>query len=243
MKSREEINLLNKIFFEKFGLDLSKSIGNTPTWFASKLGVVSASNAAKAVAGKNTAARSTYLAELVGQVATGLHAEINTAAMDWGHQYEDAARAEYEFTTGNKVEEVGFIFKDEDFRVGVSLDGLIENQNKSIEIKCPYNTKNYIDFLINGYTKKEYQWQKQFHLWVMDFEEGDFCQYDPRMPTKKLHIVNVKKDNEYFDAFEEKIPILIKDMDEMLASIGIEFGQQWKNIAPLINESNQAEAS
>ena len=52
-----------------------------------RLGVISASNASKLLAKRGSATRDSYLAQLVGEIATGMpQDEINAKAMAWGKE-------------------------------------------------------------------------------------------------------------------------------------------------------------
>ncbi len=191
-----------------------------------KLGVISASNADAVVAKRDSATRATYMAELVAQVCTGIFGEINSKHMEWGKQHEDAARACYEFESGNVMTLLPFVYKDASFREGCSPDGIVTTA-KGAEIKCPWATENYIKFLAAEKIKPEWQWQNQFTMRVMGAGEWDFVQYDARMKKAPLHILTIARDEEKQKVFDDAVPAFIEDMDRMLAKIGIRFGEQW----------------
>jgi predicted phage-related endonuclease len=59
------------------------------------------------------------------------------AAMERGTKLEPVARTDFEFTTGHKVREVGFITnQDISPYIGCSPDGLV-GENSGVEFKCP----------------------------------------------------------------------------------------------------------
>lgn len=229
MKSPKVIAQTLQVFENRFqtGVDLSQAQQGSAIWHKLRLGVVTASNAYRAVAKKDSETRATYLAELVAQVCTGVPEEINSKHMDWGKQHEDAARAAYEFSTGLTVTQVPFVFRDETFRTGCSPDGIV-SAKKGAEIKCPWSSSNYVKFLLDDKIKPEYVWQYQFTLWVMGAEEWDFNQYDPRMKNQPSKTVTVKVDPEKQKVLDEAIPAFLADMDKQLAKVGIAFGDQWK---------------
>lgn len=198
-------------------------------WQCMKLGVLSASNTEKILAKKGTATRSTYMAELVAQVCTKEFPEINAKAMQWGKDNEEAARSAYEFASGETVQTIGFIYKDSTLRVGISPDGIIEKTGRGLELKCPFTTKVFIEFVTDGKIKPEYEKQCQFSMWVADAETWDFANYDPRMKKKMLHHVTIVRDQELMKRFEQEVPEFIHDMDLMLKKVGFSFGDQWKN--------------
>lgn len=227
MKTLAEINALLDKFQKDYGLSVQNASQGTEEWFKVKLGVISASNASKVVAKKDSETRLTYMSELVAQVCTGLMEEINSKYMDWGNQHEDAARSSYEFSEGVNIVQVPFVFKDDSYREGCSPDGLV-SETKGAEIKCPFNSVHFIKFLAEDKIKPEYVWQYQYTLRVMGADEWDFVQYDPRMKKNPLKVLTVKRDPVKQEIFDELIPAFISDMDAMLAKIGISFGEQWK---------------
>lgn len=199
-------------------------------WLTLKLGVASASNISKMIAKKGTDARSSYMAELVAQVCTGEMPELNAKALAWGKEHEASARAAYEFETELKVDTVGFIYSD-DKRLGCSPDGIVRSINRGVEIKCPFTSKVYIEFLTAGKIKKEYIDQCQFSMWVTGMKSWDFVNYDPRMKKNMLHIVTIQRDEAMMERFNTEIPEFLNDMDSMLDIAGFSFGDQWLAIA------------
>ncbi len=226
MKTHLEIQETLKRFEQKYGMTVGDAAQGSDAWFKLKLGVISASDASKVVAKKDSDTRHTYMCSLVSQVCTGVMEELNSKYLDWGNQNEDAARSSYEFEKDTLVTKIPFVFKDDSHRAGCSPDALV-TETKGLEIKCPYNSENYIKFLVDGHIKPEYVWQSQFTLWVLDAEEWDFMQFDPRMRKSPSHIVTVKRDAEKQAKFDDLIPAFIEDMDKMLAKIGVNFGSQW----------------
>lgn len=228
MKTLTEINDTIKVFENQYKLPVGDVKQNTEEWLKLKLGVISASNASKVVAKKGTDTRNTYLCQLVAQVCTGITEELNNRYVEWGKLNEDAARSSYEFSTGYTVTELPFVFKDTKFRVGCSPD-FLSTESKGGEIKCPYNSENYVKFLVADEIKPEYQWQNQFTMYVLGCDSWDFAQFDPRMKKSPLHMVTIERDEEMQKKLTDAIPELISDMDKMLKKIGVKFGDQWRS--------------
>jgi len=192
-----------------------------------KLGVISASNASKILlgrGGKTTKTRDGYINELVGQILTREMAFISGRPLDWGHENELAARKIASFETGIEIHEVPVIFKDDSLRCLCSPDGYGE---RPIEIKCPWTTQVYINFLCRGEIKPEYIDQVQYSMWVAGAESWTFANYDPRMSVKPFHSVLIERDEKIMARFDNEVPIFINEMDEMLAMAGVKFGHQW----------------
>lgn len=205
----------------------------SPQWFTMKLGVISASHAKEVLAKSGTATKRTYICRLVSQIATGMTAEINAKALDWGNQYEDAARAAYEFEAGKQVVELPFIYGDKSMRFGASPDGLVVAKDgktieRGTEIKCPFNSENFIKFACDDTVKKEHEKQCQFSMFVTGAELWDYGNYDPRMKTKQLHWYTYERDEELMEKFAEGVQEIVEEMDKMLDSLGMHFGDQWK---------------
>jgi len=174
--------------------------------------------------------RQGYMAELVGQIATGLlPEEMSFKQCEWGKEYEDEARAFFELELGVDVSVPSFIYKDDVKRCGISPDGLIDGKNIGLELKCPYTTKVYVEFATCEKIKKEYLEQCQYSMWVTGYEAWYFANYDPRVKTKKLHWVLIERDQKYMDKYDLAEKNFICDMDKMLAKLDLTFGEQWND--------------
>lgn len=234
MKTLKKINNLLTKFEKVYDYDLKDATQGSIDWFNIKLGVISASNASKVVAKSTSQTRSTYMNELIAQICTGYSKDINTKYMDWGHQHEDAARASYEFETGKKIVEVPFVFKDDSFREGCSPDGLVQVGKKltsGLEIKCPYTTEVFIDFLVNEAIKPEYKWQLQYTMRVLECEVYEFGQFDPRMNATTSKFREIESDEKMQKTLNDAVPQFISEMNIKLKAIGIEFGSHWHRLA------------
>jgi exodeoxyribonuclease (lambda-induced) len=207
-------------------LDITNHPQGSLEWLQSKMGVISASNVSKVLAKKGTETRAGYISELVAQIATGEMPELNAKAMEWGKAQEGVAREAYAFTREVKVQEAGFIY-GKDRRVGCSPDGLMMDQLKGLEIKCPFTSKVHVDFLAMDKIKKEYLDQVQFSLWVTGFETWDFCSFDPRFKKNMLKIHTIERDQSAMERFDNDVPEFIKEMDAVMSKLGLEWGSQW----------------
>lgn len=224
MKTLEQIKKELDALEEIFGFNPNTIEQGSPEWLQMKLGVMSASNAHKIIAGAKTATRMSYLSELVAEIATREKPEISAKPLEWGKENELAARSIYEFETGYKIKELPFIFKDESLRVGISPDGYGEI---GLELKCPYTSKVFIDFACLGIIKNEYKAQCQFSMWVTGATQWHFANFDPRSTCKQFHYTTLERDEKMMKKFDECVPECIEQMDEMLAKLGIEYGYQW----------------
>jgi len=226
--NRELIELRNKCS-EILGFDLSSVEQGSSLWHTTRAGVVTASKAHYLLMGRRTAGRATYLDELVSQIATGLIPdEITAKPLQWGKDHEEQARDAYSAATFESIEEEAFIYQDEKMRAGISPDGLITGKNKGLELKCPWSSKVWCSFAGRGEIKKEEVAQVQFSLMITGFNSWGFAKFDPRnVNCKKLHFVEIFRDEVMISKLEKGLKEFIEDMDEALNKLGLAFGDQW----------------
>ena len=70
-----------------------------------------------------------YFHTLLAKVCTGVAPEVNAKVLAWGKQYDNDAKALFEFTSGVNVTESPIIYRDESMRNACSLDGLCSDGN------------------------------------------------------------------------------------------------------------------
>lgn len=107
-------------------------------------------------------------------------------ALEQGSILEGEALPWYEFSTGEKIQRVGFCVT-EDGRVGCSPDGLI-GENGGVEIKCP-SPHVHLGYLLGGVIPKEYIAQVQGALLVTQRKWWKFISYNRNFPPLLLTIV------------------------------------------------------
>lgn len=216
---------------DTFGFNPAEVNQGTPDWLMLKLGVLSASNADKIVAKRDSAGRATYMASLISQICSCvIPEEMNFKAMEHGKLYEPIARDALGVAIGFvEIKELPFMFMDDSLRVGVSPDGVFDKT--IVEIKCPHNGENFIKFAAFDDNKKEWRWQAQFQLFAGKADEHIFCQYDPRMVLcNNLHFVKTDKSEADQQTLADAIPQFIADLDSALKKLGVEFGDHWKHM-------------
>lgn len=213
---------------------ISLSEQGSEEWHKERLGVITASRAHSLLLNARTKtptykeARATYMNELIAEVCTGHFEEIDTYALKWGRDNEDAAIAAFEFQSNKKIEKIGLAYKDETRRAGASADFKVVGENLGGENKCPVNPKYHIDFLLDDEIKGEYLTQIQFGLWVFGWDAWYFNSYQPMMKKKNNHHKIIERDKELMSYFDFEVPKFAHEMDQKLKQIGIEFGAQWR---------------
>jgi len=191
-------------------------------WYAARLGKATASRFKDAIAalksGAPAQAQRDYLTELVVERLTQQPIQrFQNAAMNWGTEQEPAARAAYERITGRIVEETGFVAHDT-LMAGCSPDGLVD-WDGLIEIKCPWNTANHIETLLQGMPADHIP-QVQGQMWITGREWCDFVSYDPRMPEAlQLHVQRIQRDPGFIADLEAKVTSFLQQVGTQVEAL------------------------
>lgn len=180
----------------------------TDGWLTERCGRVTASAIYKVMAKTKTgygADRANYHAQLVAERLTGVPAESFTnAAMQWGVDTEEQARAMYSLETGESVVETGFHAHPSILFSGASPDGLV-GETGLVEIKCP-NTATHIATLTGASIDRKYLLQMQWQMECTGRDWCDFASFDPRLPDEmQLHIRRVERDEALLAEIREEV--------------------------------------
>ena len=186
-------------------------------WMSLRCGKIGGSEAL----GLTTDARmKTLLFKKAAELLTGEVKEIyQNEAMTWGIMHEDEARERYQDEMSCMVEQIGYITNDDYIYGGLSPDGRVSD-SKYIEIKCPTSESHIETIKTNKipsiYLNGQILW---YFIIVPDIEEIDFISYDPRVRSRPIHIINVKRDDlrddidklvSRYRKFEEKLTDVLK---------------------------------
>ena len=151
--------------------------------------------------GKPSASADGYINQLLGERLTGKSEPHYTSeAMILGTEREPLARADYEFITGNKVDQFGFILDDSQ-SYGCSPDGLIGDEG-GLEVKCPAQTTQAGYWRDKQSGVKKYYQQIQGCMWVTGRKWWDFFSYHPDMPHV---LVRVDRNEEYIEKLSQQV--------------------------------------
>jgi hypothetical protein len=119
----------------------------------------------------------------------------------WGIEHESEAILVYSEKTMNLVKSANFEIAPDLLYVGGTSDGLI-GSNGLIEVKCPYNSINHINF---KESLKDYIYQSQGYLWVYNREWLDIVSYDPRFPVEyQLLIKRIYRDESIISSLRNR---------------------------------------
>lgn len=179
-------------------------------WKRHRLGVATSSGFSKIVTPKRlTMGRGadTYLLELLAEWVTG-H-ELEPWVSPWaerGLRLEPEARRFLAFELGREIEEVGFIYRDEERLTGCSPDGLIMDADgepaEGAEIKCPAAKTHIGNMLDPDEFVQEYRLQVQGGLWVTGLPRWTICSYFPGLPPV---LVRVEPEDEVQAALDQNM--------------------------------------
>lgn len=193
----------------------------SPEWFAARVGIPSASKFAKVCTptGKPSTSATAYRRELLAEWVTGENASIKQS--EWmlrGIELEPEARDFYCFETGQEMQEVGLVYKDDKHLVSCSPDGLTDDGG--LEIKCPA-PGTHIAYLLDNKLPTCYIPQVQGSMWVTGREWWDFVSYHPDIDPL---IIRVTRDETWMAKFESLMNAFIGKMleeRELLVKRGI----------------------
>lgn len=187
-------------------------------WWEVRRGVPTASEFGSIITPKKAefaAAAKTYACKLIADKYDGNYgpqSDFQTWAMREGHRVEPEARAFYEFQRGLDVQQVGFIFDDQE-RFGCSPDSLVGDDG-GLEVKHP-EAKTHVQWLLAGGIPAEHKPQVHGCMIVTGRDWWDFLSYVPNFP--KL-LVRVERDD-YTKKLEECLEEFWPMYQEMLKRV------------------------
>lgn len=193
-------------------------------WHKARAGVITASMFGTARArlktgqykGFPTAAAFDYAFKVAIERIAGqpLDEGFQTWQMKRGNELEPIARMEHEVHTGLLVERAGFVLTDDQL-FGASADGLIGEDGGS-EYKCLVSPERLRSVLVDG-DYDEFKDQVQGCMWITGRQWWHLCFYCPALAPigKQLHIVEMKRDDDYIFALEQDLLAFAKEVDRM----------------------------
>lgn len=194
----------------------------SPEWYAARLGKLTASRIAEALATTKTgwgASRANVRADLVCERLTGSPTDCYVnSAMQWGIDQEPAARAAYEFFRDCDVEIVAFVDHPRIAMSGCSPDGYVGDDGL-VEFKCPL-TAQHIDSLLGGPIPEKYRKQVLWQMACTGRKWADIASFDPRMPAEmQLHVVRIERDDKVIAKLEEDAELFLREVDTTIKSL------------------------
>ena len=192
-------------------------------WFQSRLGRLTGSRAADALAtikSGEAAARRDYRMQLVCERLTNQLQEDGyvNAAMQRGIDLEPVAFAAYEAETGAVVRRSGFLSHNTHM-AGCSLDGDVGEFAGILEVKCP-KSATHLGYLRDGKVPSKYVPQITHNLWVSGAQWCDFVSFDDRFPEAlQLFRVRVERDAKAISEYEAKALAFLAEVEREVEAV------------------------
>lgn len=201
----------------------------TDEWWAARVGVFTASTAADMMAqprkgSTESIGRMELRVRLALERLTGESADDDPYTSKWmerGKLLQDEGAAVFEATSGELIQEVGFIRHDE-LLIGCSPDGLIGDGG--FEIKCPKLSTHWNYLNLGGKVPAEYVPQVLHSLLVTDLPFWIFASYHPKFTADtRLYQVRVRREDVDLAAYELAVRLFLDDVEktvEQLRALG-----------------------
>ena len=197
-------------------------VQGSPEWRAARAGSLGASQIADALARTKSgwgSSRANLLAQLVCERLTGNPTDgFTNAAMQWGTDWEPAAREAYGLLVGEFVEEIGLVKHETLAWTHASPDGLVGDDGL-VEIKCP-NSATHIATLRGEAIPDKYIKQMQWQMNLTGRQWCDFASFDPRLPdAMQLHVQRVPRDDTLIGEIEAAVTEFLADVAATVADL------------------------
>ena len=183
----------------------------TDEWYQIRLGRLTGSDFHTFLGSSET--KKNKLLQKAAEKITGESDEehIITEDIQRGIDLEDEAILMYEMQTGNTVDKVGFIERDE--FSGCSPDGLVGEEG-IIEVKCPKQSV-FLKQVVEDKIKPEYYTQIQYNLFISGRKWCDYIAYNKKFP---LFIKRFNVDKEVFEKIEKALNECTEKIKEFISS-------------------------
>lgn len=161
----------------------------TPEWYQSRIGKLTASNMAAAISylknGKESTERAKLKMLIVAERLTDIIApHYVTEAMAWGIATEAEAKEAAAKLIGLDIKPCGFYDHPEIDNFGATPDGLLDDDGL-IEIKCP-TTTTHLSWLLENKVPEQHKPQMSAQLLCTGRRYCQFMSYDPRVPKRPI---------------------------------------------------------
>ncbi len=192
---------------------------NSPEWFEARLGIVTASNFHKVMAGGEGKVRAQYMRDLAGEILTGRPAEAFVSeAMRRGKQFEPEAIEHYARSTFEEVRRVGFVRNAGLMKyavAGASPDALV-GEDGGLETKT--TTPAALIEMLEKDASLPTEHRAQVHgcMWVCERKWWDIKVYYPGMPDYTVH---VERDDFYIKQISDAVEVFCYDLKKLVEKL------------------------
>jgi len=207
-------------------LDIPQMIDGIPNpeWMAARIGSIGGSSISSVVAGGQGKMRKNLMYRLAGEILSGQKYEgYSNSHMERGVEQEDQARAEYEFMTGIKVQQIGLIKESE--HKHCSPDGITMPDPSNgfeilgiQEIKCVIPSV-HVETIIMDRIPPEYVKQCQWNMFICQADWCDFISYSPLIESKPIWIKRMNRDKKLISELNEGADKFIQELLELVEKV------------------------
>lgn len=175
----------------------------TEEWFEARKGRITASQVGAILGNSPNGDRESVMRRMVRDWHGAEPEFTGNIATEYGVTHEEGAIVEYRMETGNPVEAVGFVTRED--WAGCSPDGLVGLVG-GLEIKCPFGKRKDAKPEFKTLAEQpHYRDQVQFSLWVCERAWWDFYQWAPtatkletEKPCSKWRAANLPKLRQFY---------------------------------------------
>lgn len=155
-----------------------------------------------------------YIDRKVAEILTGRpKPQAYAYPLVYGKEQEPFACELFQKRTGLVCEETGFhTFTD---HAGGTPDRLV-GETDGLEIKCPYESKNQLDYLMLNHVNDirdnypQFFWQCVTLLLFTGRDRWHFCTFDPRFRDDRMHLTHLIFERE---KLEEEFKMVVKQLE------------------------------
>lgn len=195
-------------------------IQRSQDWYDERLGSLGASEVYDATAmlksGKGyTSKREDMLVKKLVERLTGRgQTKTKAATIQHGIDFETPGRVAYEFAFDVSVKEVGLFKHNRIARTHASPDGVRNDSNIGIEIKCP-TSATHLETIMLDELPEQYRPQCLWQMACAGFEAVHYVSYDPRFPEgSQLYVQVVERDDKAISILEEQVEEFLHELNE-----------------------------
>lgn len=155
-----------------------------------------------------------YLCLKLREKLCGPRPAFTTYVTEQGSLREEDAIPWYALEYDCDVKRIGFV-EHEDGRCGCSPDGIINDGQSGLEIKCA-QPETHIKYCLAGELPDDYAPQVHFSLYVTGYDRWTFLSYCPVVKERPGLVVTVARDETKIKAIEETLAAFYAKFDAAL---------------------------
>ena len=202
-------------------LNIITSLQQDAEWFAARIGCLTASRIANAIAKRKGKSAEELQCRADLRLALAVERVTNRPTegyvskwMERGIDLEPLARAAYELRTDTVTEQIGFVLHPEINWAGCSPDGLAGSDGL-VEFKCP-KANTHAEYLLGESVPEDYIPQLTWQMACTGRQWVDFVSYHDyfRAPLD-VFICRLNRDNQKIAVMEAEATVFLKEVEDL----------------------------